>query len=672
MYLRNITEFFLRISLLGNAWAYLKTPLIEPPCLVKNIYKVYLNHFQKANEVNVLKLQYNNEINYDTLEVMELFYNLDAKILSKKMVIKARTIDRLVNVTNIEVSEKYGVADVLRSRNLSTNSKRKLKLYHKISFESNRIRVIICADPLMLYHFLMRVKRKNFQVKSRCLNMILFSSENINLTEIQHILVFLWKTYGIMNVMAQTPLCCKYQDSFIVFKPFKRTTFGYGQIQIHHVDNILKHPHLLMNSVWQLNAYPLNVSMFEDNPIALRTLPKLLQDSKIYSKNSRPKIYGLDGVTIGYISQIMNFTIELCNISECQYYGMVSKNNTVIGSLGQIIHRVIDIQANARFIIDYGVNDFEFTNQIYHDNVCVVVRKAPRVPVWLKILTLLENYTGIVILIVFIVAITINKWLDNKRSSFSIVDSATEIYCILITQPKGSSIRNNIISKRILVGSTMLFSIIFSTIFIAGLYSAFRSTKHFPDVQTLEEVDKSGVRMKTSIDPFSGSQLELYKRLQKKLILNAKVSSDLNFVATGMGAGIVREANARFLISTNYTDSNGSPLLHIVPDCPKNMFLGFIVQTGSPYLRSINYILAVFKESGLVNKWSNDFTDVARLELEASLHHGRKAMKVIDMGDVIAAFWILAFGFSIASIAFCVEIYKGNLKRCVKNDYFCN
>ncbi|CAG9764157.1 unnamed protein product [Ceutorhynchus assimilis] len=604
------------------------------------------------------------------------FYKLNAAKLNIPSIIKIRKMpEHLKHKEIIETNLKnYSVIRVMKSTTLSKKDHKKNRFYNSISFEPHLVQVVIIENPITLYKFLKSTPKQLFKY-TRGLNIILFSSINVEIEDIQKFLIFYWEEYQRLNVIVQAPFCCKLNTSWVIFKPFEPTQFGFGQIQIHDLEHMLQtNMNLLQNHAARLNGYPLRISLFERYPTALTSLPKLLEDSKIYKPFSNsPGLFGVDGMSMRYLSKIMNFEINLCTDSECQYFGVVfSSNRSVIGSLNKILERTIDIQGNGWFIMDYGIKNLEFTLPYDFDELCIVTLKAPKKPVWLKMLFLFKEDAGIAIIVTILLLTVINR-------QHSLIDSAMEMYCILIGQPSLCAIKKNQLWKRILIGSASIFSLIITTVFTSTLFMALQTVTYFPNMQTLEEVDNSNVKMISSFDPFAKSPLKLYERLSKKFMLDPKLTDILKCVVQGLGAGVERYTDGQLRIATEYLSPDGSPLLHIVPDCPKKMFLGYLTPMGSPYLEVINYYLRKFGEAGLFIKWHQDFIYAIKLVVQTHHHNKHGKIRVLDLNDVYVAFCILIYGLLGSFFVFLVEILKGQydtrrqrLKNQGRRKFICN
>ncbi|KAF7284547.1 hypothetical protein GWI33_021997 [Rhynchophorus ferrugineus] len=370
------------------------------------------------------------------------------------------------------------------------------------------------------------------------------------------------------------------------------------------------------------------------------------------------KNYGVDGLTISELSLQMKFSIELVPLDDETDYGKVLSNNSVVGSLGQVVKRLVDLQGNARFLTDYGTDDFEFTITYGTDKICIIVPKSDKYPKWLVLFMIFPSSLWLAILTVIIISVILYKYLYGSSFVISVLDT----YTILLNQsPVDKHKKAKILAARIFIGSLLLFSMIISTIFLGSLFTSFGVTKYRPDINTLEEFDKSGNQIESSFNPFPPNSSHLFDRLTKKII--AKSEDDLPSIELTSRykiPGLERFNDAELLLRTKYTDANGQPKLHIVHQCPQVFFLTYIVPKGSPYLVAINRNLMAFQEAGLNSKWYNDYAGAlvlhAKMQRDQDINNNQ--YKNLELDDIHFVFYFLCIGYAISFVVFICELSR--------------
>lgn len=190
--------------------------------------------------------------------------------------------------------------------------------------------------------------------------------------------------------------------------------------------------------------------------------------------------------------------------------------------------------------------------------------------------------------------------------------------------------------------------------FAGTLVQSFTTTSHYPDINTLEQLDASGLSIATSLRVFDNNSSDVISRLHSKI--TAINSTALNRAAYQRDvAAMERKEDAKFLISTEYMN-NGLPLLHIVNECPSTYFITYIVPNNSPFLPKFNSVILNFFESGLIAKWYDDFIEAIILEKIFKYQDNSKVNKPFNLSDIQTAFYILFMGIIISGLVFVGEI----------------
>lgn len=204
----------------------------------------------------------------------------------------------------------------------------------------------------------------------------------------------------------------------------------------------------------------------------------------------------------------------------------------------------------------------------------------------------------------------------------------------------------------------MGFTVIITGVFQGSLVKSFSSDSYYADIDSLEELDHSGLHIATSLDVFHSGNPELMKRLESKRV-------QLNESSMGRAANIrdvaavERQEDANLLISTTYKKNDGYPMLHLMKKCVSSSYLGYIVPKGCPYLNRLSRTINGFAESGLIEKWYEDVMEALMMESLRNSSCSDEELKPFDLEDVQAAFYILILGQFCATITLVFEIYFG-------------
>lgn len=212
------------------------------------------------------------------------------------------------------------------------------------------------------------------------------------------------------------------------------------------------------------------------------------------------------------------------------------------------------------------------------------------------------------------------------------------------------------------LASCMFFSIVMTCLWQGALFNRLKSPLHYKDIDTLEELDESGLPIFTMeqalYDLFDLIDTPTTQRLSKRLTLtNFPHSVDLiEQVADHRNFSLLLSLiEIETLLDTYPINTR---LLHCVQECPIIYFSSYMVPKGSPYLKDINTIVGRLFESGLIRKWYYDaiyeiFLPI-RLEYAGSGTEYSK-QKEFSLRDLVIAFVVLIFGYGLSGLALLIE-----------------
>lgn len=468
----------------------------------------------------------------------------------------------------------------------------------------------------------------------------------------EEILTKFWTHFNILNVLLFSS-CSKYPNKVFVYKPFLRRNSTWGVLKTYNIDDVLKDPISVVNSMKFFNRYPLRTGLFLRKPTALSfdKMPRPIKENPIYKTlNSVVGFGGFDACVLAAVVERLGFTVDLSWMPE--RYGKLN-NGMYTGSLGAVVYKRVDISANGRFMIKYESDSIEFTNPVSNDEVCVVVPKSLKIPQWIKIFRCFRADTWILLVFIWNSCVGflffIKKYHAYNYNSSSVV---MEMIAIFLTVPTKLSQQ---LSHRIFLASCMGFTVIVTSIFQGSLVKSFTTTSYYPDIDTLDELDKSGLPIATSLKVFENDNSDLIKRLQSKITAHNTSSLERAAIFRDV-AGVERREDANLLISTEYIKNNDYPLVHIVNECPSSYFVAYIVPKGSPFLPRINNVISKFFEAGFLSKWYDDIFDGIVLATRKK-NYAKNMEKSFNLKDVQVAFYILLIGILLAAIIFVLEIY---------------
>nr|CAI5838683.1 unnamed protein product [Callosobruchus analis] len=509
----------------------------------------------------------------------------------------------------------------------------------------SRVYIVIVSDELVLKQYL-QLTPKVVVLEPKALYVIAYVGYqgqlgmNISKCAADN-LKKLWKQNHVLNVISQYPCSDQWGDRFYIYRAFKKVgENSWGAIVTHKMKDVLLDHRKIVNSLRQLNGFPLRVALFQRPPTMLAYVTKGLAESPVYRKDQW--YYGMDGRVFLTFKQHLNFTIILDNCSSSAYYGYAFGQSNVTYTLGKIVREEADFAANSRFLEYYGRANYEYTTVITDDEICVIVPKAPKMPTWKSMMLCFKGNVWLANYLILVICSLFLCYLRKKTAWL-------EMYAIFFSVPV-----NLERTSRLFLSACMFYNIIVAGIFQGNFVSIFTQTRYSSDINTLEELDASGLNIMTSslCSVFERNKT-VFKRLLKKVIANPSDRPALEQAAVSRKvAAVERKSDAKVLI-TQYTTSHGDPLLHIMNECLKTSFVTYVALN--------NYLMKVV-EGGFIEKWKFDVVDamVTKKQQEAVAPN---SPRILDITDVQIAFYVLFFGHCLGFISFVIEKYLF-FKKC--------
>ncbi|XP_076166268.1 uncharacterized protein LOC143146143 [Ptiloglossa arizonensis] len=439
--------------------------------------------------------------------------------------------------------------------------------------------------------------------------------------------------------------------------------------------------------------YPLKISIF--------TSSTMLKKGTKYE--------GIDYKYLEEVTRMLNVTPVL--ITSKDKYGWEEKG-VFFGALGQLVYEFADVSFNQFFVKDYLTRQIEFTEAITSDKLCVLVPKAPSVPDYLVILKTFSFGTWLLVFSGHFVITTIytvmtskerrnetTRSSDRSRATFEVVPRclrkehevagvcpleptpnfqngarhSKQFKCISLSclttlskylmkvvlqlvQPFERS--QPWFPERLLLMCSLWLSLILNGVFTSQLASTFSKRLYYNDIDTLEELEESGLTILTNWrdiidDALTDSTSPLIKRLHMRMEYANDTEIDRRLFETKDAASLQQLTTLPFTY-----DEYQRQKLHVVKECPKVYILANIITKGSPFRDRINSILGRLNNGGFYGKWYRSVFQSKKLNHSAdeSSSHRR-----ITMRHLFIPFAILYVGLVTSTIVFIYERKKSNL-----------
>ncbi|KAJ3637061.1 hypothetical protein MTP99_000546 [Tenebrio molitor] len=652
---RNLFIFTMLPLLRNNAQISLPSTNNPLECTINStdFWLVCETHFLLVDFLTILVLQtekHKLEINYFTEALLKEMSGYEFPVALK--IEEYFLSDPNENQTTRNFDES--IVDEIGGHNIKPVEYEKLADIKRLSSDSLKGYFIIVWDVDTLHQFL----DDNYQIvipEARATYSLHFvftswdSCQGVKY-ELSDILRRFWIDYNVVNVIAQTPCSCDSQQVYI-YRPFVRVGSSWGITNVYTLQEITNNYRLITNLLENFNGFPLNIAVFERVPSAIQDLPKLLNNHPIYKNLSRSKGFaGIDGMILGTLSESLNFDIVVPG-NQKRKFGLVLSNRTVTGVLGDVVYRRVVYAANSRFLVDYTVSEIEFTVPNSAEEMCIVVPKAAKLPNWISVMNSFTGLTRFAILLTSIICTMFWYWISSKPFA----KASWIMFSILLGTPTKLVPRTG---QYLFLAACMVFSIIILGVFQGSLFKNYTTTTYYADIDTLEELDQSGLPVAMTVWRFMKADSDLMRRLQNKTI--RKYQDSIDSVAYQRNIAMCEtKSYLQFLMKTKYVDNDGSPLLHVVDECLTTFLMGNLMPKGSAFLTVFNNVITKVTEAGLTVKWDNDIVDSLTVEQMINLSRNRTTTKPFTLYDVQSAFYVIILGYISSILLFLYEIlYK--------------
>ncbi|GAB0087902.1 uncharacterized protein DMENIID0001_022640 [Sergentomyia squamirostris] len=430
----------------------------------------------------------------------------------------------------------------------------------------------------------------------------------------QKVLLHLWREHSILSLMLAMPCLGEYSQMdfskvFGFIDPFEQHGDSWGVLKWMSVDILYDEPnenYALWQGSGNFRGYPIKCEQFIKFPTVIKAkeIPTAYARSYIQREANPPRGYGgMDALVMATVAKTLNFTI-LLNTYDKIDFGYKSPNGTFTGSFGNILYKVSDVSFNNRFIFQYETNQIDFLQTIAQDKFCFMAPKAEIIPKWLAIFQCFRMDVWIVIfsgnILWGILRFLISRWqkfwvYDNRESLTRMI---IETWNMMMTSPSIMLPRRS--PERIFLGVCILANVIITGTFQGTLVTSLSSPRSFKDINTLEELDASGMYIETPSDQlieiFGENGSPLLESLKKKLRQNHEMSMNRSLNRNVVTIG--RMGDSPIIIEMMYTNPDGSPKIHVVKQCPRTQHMAYIVRKGWSFAPLFNKVLGRLKEAG--------------------------------------------------------------------------
>lgn len=192
------------------------------------------------------------------------------------------------------------------------------------------------------------------------------------------------------------------------------------------------------------------------------------------------------------------------------------------------------------------------------------------------------------------------------------------------------------------------------------MYTSFSTTSFYKDINTLQELDDSGLPIGTSsrslLDIFGDRENPLLASLQDKFIIMKTAAYDRAIEKRDVCC-VERKSDITVGMTQQYLRLGYEPL-HIINECPRTYFLSFIIKKHWPFRNRFNEVIQLFLEAGMIDKWYADITYalVMHDRMNATVDRRIKQREPLTILDIQTPFFFLFIGMIVSFVIFCIEV----------------
>ncbi|XP_019537890.3 uncharacterized protein LOC109408945 [Aedes albopictus] len=495
--------------------------------------------------------------------------------------------------------------------------------------------------------------------------------ESIEPDAITRLLRSIWRKDGTFGVFTLTG------ERVFGYDPFARLETGrFGMLkELKGANDLPRLPNVF-------DGYPLRIEIFWST----YTTPM---------NASRPNkdFIGPDAEVGRTVTKMLNFTAVFIP-PDNDNFGIQLPNGSFNGVIGRLSRRESDVAFVGFFVKDYFSRDIEFTSGVYGDELCCLVKKASRIPEYLLPITIFPSdlwgvlfLAGIVFALIWEVirgAIRLAARIRNERNQRQrlaelfnlsnetrdapkyrkVIQICVDTYIIWVSAPYRRFSHSGV--ERLMLFGMMLVSVIFVSMFQSSLSSVFLNPVYYKDIDTLQQLDKTGMKIAVKYkgfmdDVFPANNTPTMDALRSKMVYEPIQGSMPARVAKMGTLSTVTRKSTLSLDNAIYLSTNQ---LHMVRECPRMYNLAYVVSRHSVFLDRINTMIMRVFDGGLVDHWISEmnynFTIRDWEQIRASMGTNFKILTLVDMQF---PFYLLAIGLCVSTVVFGAELVHHKIGR---------
>jgi hypothetical protein len=442
----------------------------------------------------------------------------------------------------------------------------------------------------------------------------------------------------------------------LTYNPFRGITY------IKDISNIWLKTNsfnVFFPSLSDLHGYPLRVSMFPD---FRSVVPVLGPDGQVES------FEGYDGHTVTSLAQYMNAVIVLVPQRDHALFGLKFQNGTITGTIGDVAHGRADIASNSQYI-KTDLLELEYTYPHDTNNLCFIVPKSKPVPRFRNLFLSFSCNVWIVLacamLLTPICWYCVRKYgqipVLEKTNNITMNDAFFDIFRSFIFGTL-TTVPTSILD-RVFIITWVLLGIIITSAFQSSFSSYLAVPKYLPEINTLKQLDESGLGIFVSPAVNSYMTLDINDEIMKNLWRKFKYERNSSLITDwvawkrDMGA-MCNQLSVRYYLRNGRYIKDEHPLLHRVKENILSIYSVYSVPRHSPFLPRFNVVISRLVEAGLQMKWTSDSLHQAALKGKMTPVSTFQAAEPapLSLTHLQTAFYLLAIGLLCSTLIFIFRL----------------
>lgn len=374
------------------------------------------------------------------------------------------------------------------------------------------------------------------------------------------------------------------------------------------------------------------------------------------------------------IESTLNATIKHHIPNNRDSFGKMLNNGTAIGSIGELYYKTIDICFNQIFLKDYNVSNLQFTNYIFSDSLCIVIPSAGKEPKWKVIFNCFTLSIWLLMIITYIfssITLVLLRKVKSLKTNSKLLKSQhafqskmglafSDIWQIFFNAPT-EKMTSNTGLERFFIGVLLVYVLVVNqTSFQSVLVTVLTKPKSLPQIDTLDDLAKSGILIKTT----SSSLMDVFDSSRPTMKILKKNLKLIETRDAGNIKGRLSRKMKNDFMKTLSLKANGSYSGHMVKECPQQYILSYLMRKDSPYYEDFTLLISRIVNSGLASKWYKDTLVNATLNVQAmNMGDEERQPRSLMIKDLQSSFYILMIGLMTGTVIFLLElgVFKSNI-----------